>query len=349
MANTVRELEARLTSRRLPLLLCVLSSISLFSCHTSDDAAAAAKQLATTSTDLANYYSALSQIVAADISLGNLQNSLLPHAEVLPFPDANRALLNTTSSELQKRADIAKSLQELSAAFSNLTGSTAPTDVSTAASKLGTELNTLKALPPLTGSPISVPSAIGDAGKLIVSLIQQHEEKKVAPALDATVTALKELFSKETDVYDSLNQTYLTTAASLAKYCITKNMVDETSVLAPALQPFSLTAHLPSGADTAQLKTAADTQVDESSKVLVAAYQKASAAMLQAITEMSTRIHQLATEGRMPSRGAPVDLATVENWIATSSTYLSGGSTNAASATASAAFTTPTSAKKPKK
>jgi len=322
-------------NRRLPFLLFLLCSIFLFSCKTSDDANAAAKQLATTSTYLANYYSALSQIVTADIALGGLQNSLLPHADVLPFPDANRALLNTTSSELQKRADLAKALQDLSIAFSNLTGSTAPTDVSNAASKLGTELTTLKALPQPTGAPISIPSAIGDAGKLIVSLIQQHEEKKVAPALDATVNALKELFSKEADVYDSLNQTHVTKAASLAKYCIKKNLVDETSVLAPALQPFSLTAHLSSTADTAPLKTAAETQVDETSKVLVAAHQTASAAMLQAITEMSTRIHQLATEGRMPSRGTPVTLTTVENWIGTASTYLS-----------STTSTTPASTKK---
>jgi hypothetical protein len=329
-------------------LMLLLCSIFLFSCQTSDDASAAAKQLATTSTDLANYYSALSQIINADIALGSLQNSLLSHADVLPFPDANRELLNTTSLELQKRADLAKALQDVSSAFSKLTGSTAPTDVSNAASKLGTELTTLKALPKLTGTPIPIPSAIGDAGKLIVSLIQQHKEKKIAPALDATVSALKELFSNEADAYDSLNQTHLTLAASLAKYCIDKNLVDETSVLAPALQPFSLTAHLSSTANTTPLDTAAKTQVDETTKVLVAAHQKASAAMLQAITEMNARIHQLATEGRMPSRGTPITLTTVENWIATASTYLSSASTNTASAAANTGSTTPTSNKKSK-
>ena len=48
-------------NRHLALLLCLLC---LASCKTSDDATAAAKQLATTATDLANYYGALSQIVA---------------------------------------------------------------------------------------------------------------------------------------------------------------------------------------------------------------------------------------------------------------------------------------------
>jgi hypothetical protein len=177
-------------------------------------------------------------------------------------------------------------------------------------------------------------------------LIQQHEEKKVAPALDATVNALKELFTNEADLYDSLNQTYLTKAASLAKYCIDKNLVDETSVLAPALQPFNLTAHLSSTTDTAPLKTAAETQVDKTNKALVAAHQKASAAMLQAITEMNARIHQLATEGHMSSRGTPITLTTVENWISTASTYLSSNSTNTNSSTATTTSKTPSSTKK---
>lgn len=329
-------------SIRFPLKLLLLCLVSLCACHTSDDATAAAKQLATTSTDLTNYYSVLVQIVADDISLGNLQNNLLPHADVLPFPYANRALLNTTSSELQKRADVAKALQELSSAFSGLTGSTASTDVSNAASKLGSELTSLKVLPPTAGAPISIPSAIGDAGKLVVSLIQQHEEKKAAAALDATLNGLKELFSQESDVYDSLNQTYLTKAASLANYCIDKNLVDEASVLTPALQPFSLMAQLRSDANYLPLKTAAKTQVDETTKVLVAAHQKASAAMLQALTEMSTRIHQLATGGRMPSRGIPVTLTTVEKWISNANTYFPSTSMNTSPSTASNGSLVPT-------
>ena len=317
-----------------PYLALLLCSVFLFCCKTSDDAAAAAKQLATTSTDLANYYGTLSQITTAAITLGDLQNSLLPHANVLPFPEANRALLDSTIAELQKRADLAKALQDLSVAFSKLTGSTAPTDVSNAASKLATELDSLKALPSPAGSPIPIPSAIGAAGKLITSLIQQHEERKIAPALDATVNGLKSLFSNEEEAgaYDSLYHTYLTKAGSLAKYSIDENLVDVTSVLAPALQPFGLTPKLSSTADTAALKTAGEAQIEETNKALDATHQKASAAMLQAITDMSARIHQLATEGRMPSRGTPIALTTVENWINTASTYLSA-STNGGSST----------------
>jgi hypothetical protein len=320
-----------------------------FSCKTSDDASAAAKQLATTSTDLANYYSTLSQVTTTTITLGGLQNSLLPHGTVRPFPDEVRTLLNTTLSELQKRSDVAKALQGVSTAFSSLTGSTASTDVSNAASKLATELGTIKALPSLAGSPIPVPSLIGDAAKLIVSLIQQHEERKLAPALHKTVTALNELFSNEkaAGAYDSLYYTYLTRAASLAEYSIDSNMVDEASVLTPALQPFSLTAKLSSTANVAPLKNAAKAQVEATSKALDAAHQEASVAMLQAITDMGTRIHQLATGGSMPSRGTPVTLTTVENWVSTASTYLPA-STNTGSAAANTSSTTPASSNKPK-
>jgi hypothetical protein len=304
----------------------LLSAILLLSCKTSDDAIAAAKQVATTSADLAGYYSALSQIAASDIALSELQTSL----QGVPFADADRAMLSDTASELQKRADIATALQGVSTAFSSLTGSTAPTDVSNAASKLASELTTLKPVQLPSASPVSLPSAIGDAAKLIVSMVQQHQERKIAPSLDATLKSLNVLFSNERDLYDSLNKTYLNLAGALAKECIDKNFVDDTSVLAPVLQPFSLTARASSATD-ASLRDAAKTRVDAVLTTMVSAHSKASTAMLQAITEMNTRVHQLATEQRMPSRGAPVTLTTVESWINTASSYLSNGSAGSTS------------------
>ncbi len=332
-------------SRRLPILLC---AFFLFACHTSDDATAAAKQLATTSTDLANYYTAMSQIAAATITLGDLQNTLLPRGNVLPFDADTRALVSTTAAELQKRAEVAQALQGLSSAFSSLTGSTAPSDVSDAASKLADELTTVKALPQLKGSPISLPSAIGDVGKLLVSVVQQHEERKAAPAIEKTVNLLSDMFSAEKDAYDSLNETYLTKAQSLAIYCIDQNLVDNTSVLAPVLQPFSLTGRVSSAADNQQLKDAAKAQVNTTKQSLVTAHNNASVAMLQAIQEMGKRFHQLATGGSMPSRGTPLTLTTVENWIKTVSPYLSSSSTNASTAAATTGSTATGSGKKPK-
>jgi hypothetical protein len=327
--------------RRLPVLGLLLCAILLSCCQTSDDATAAAKQLAATSADLASYYSALSQIVTANVALGDLLNSLLPHTpEFPPFTEANRARLMTTSSELQKRADLAKTLQDVSTAFSNLTGSKTSTDVSNAASKLGTELKTIKSLP----EGPAMPSAMDPAGKLLETLVQEHEEVKIARELDPTMSALEMLFSQEKPAYDSLYQTYLNLAAVLATQSIEKGLVDEGSVLAPALQPFGLTGQHSSAADpadTSALRALAGAQVDTKNKSLVVAHNAASDAMLKAITEMSKRMHQLATDGRMPSRGAPVTLTTVEHWISADSSSAAKSTCSMAPTAAPASTLTP--------
>ncbi len=332
--------------RRLPFLLC---AIFVLACHTSDDANAAAKQLAATSSELANYYSVMSQIAAATVSLGDLQNALLPHGNILPFSAETRELVVTTSAELQKRADVAKALEGLSSSFSSLAGSTAPSDVSDAASKLANELTTIKALPNLKGSPISLPSGIGDVGNLLVSAVQQHDEKKAAPAIEKVLSSLSDMFAAEKDAYDSLNETYLTKAASLAAYSIDQNFVDDTSVLEPALQPFSLTVRGSAAADNPQLKDAAKAQVASTKESLVVAHNNASVAMLQAIQEMGKRFHQLATEGIMPARGTPLTLTTVGNWITAMSPHLSSSTTSTSTAAATSSSTTPASSGKPKK
>ena len=158
---------------------------------------------------------------------------------------------------------------------------------------------------------------------------------------------MEELFSDEqkAGAYDSIYHTYLTTSASLATYSIEHNLVDVTSVLAPALQPFGLTGNPASTANIATLTPAAEAQIDATNKSLDAAHQKASTAMLQAITEMSARIHQLATGNSMPSRGTPITLTTVENWIATANTYLSA-STSTPTTSATGNSTTSANGKK---
>jgi hypothetical protein len=185
---------------------------------------------------------------------------------------------------------------------------------------------------------------VGDAAKLVVTLVQEHEERKAAPAMDATLSALKTLFSQEQPAYDSLNKVSVTLAGSLARYCIDQNLVSDASVLSPALQPFNLTASLPSGGNSASLNAVAKTRVDEQTAQLVAKQNAASVAMLQALTEMNTRLHQLATEGHMTSRATPVTLTTVENWVATAGNYVS--TTSASPAAASTASKTPSKSSK---
>jgi hypothetical protein len=164
--------------------------------------------------------------------------------------------------------------------------------------------------------------------------VQEHKERQMAQGMDATVDALKSLFTNEKEAYDSLNQTYVTLAGSLARECLRRNLVDPASGLAPALQPFSLSAQLSSASDTSGLNAIISDQLNETSSLLVSAHASASTSMLQGITEMGTRIHQLATEGKMPARGTPISLANVENWITGVKTLPPGTTASSASATA---------------
>jgi len=181
----------------------------LVGCKTSVDAAATATQLSTTSQDLAAYYGAMSGIIEDSASLGELQSSMLGTS----FGPQDIVLYQDTELELQKRAALAKSLQALATAFSQLSGSTAASDVSTSANNLATELVSIKALP--SGPPI--PDALGQAAKAIVTLIQERQERKATALLDGLILEISKLFSAEKPIYESLYATYFALADSLDK------------------------------------------------------------------------------------------------------------------------------------
>lgn len=290
--------------------LCLLLCFELMNaCKTPDDATAAASQMATTSQDLVAYYSALTQVMDNTIKLNQLQSALLGTA----FGSQDLAQLQETRLGIQQRANLAKTLQSLSANLSKLTGSTAASDVSTSANKLGTELVTVKALP--KGPPIS--TALGDAGQAITLLIKERDERKAAVLLNSTISAVSKQFTAEKQVYESLYATYFALAASLAQESIKRNWVEESSLLTPALQPYGLS---PSAGPQAQnlsivLNSYAEQQIATLSASQVAAQQKATEGMDQALQEMSKRIDELATGKGMHSRGSPVSLADVEAWL----------------------------------
>ena len=294
--------------RILLLSFVVLFSSLVVSCKTSDDALAAAKQMTATSKDLGDYYGALSKVVDDSIKLNEIQAALLS----VPFNDQDRAQLSTTMQEIQKRADMARALQGVTFAFSQLSGSKAPSDVSDAASKLGQEMVSLKALP--SGSP--VPDAMGKAASLVVRLVQEHKEKEAAKALDATFSALAEFYAKERPAYDSLDKSYVTLAKSLANELVDRGMIDRNGLLAPALTPFGLSAQVLPSIRSQEFKGLAKLQIKQQASAQISAQQEASAGMEQALQDMSKRIHQLATENSLSLRGAPLSLSDVEKWIA---------------------------------
>lgn len=277
-------------------------------CKVSDDATAAAQQMAATSTTLTDYYGAIADSLTDTIALNELNESLLG----VPFGDADRKQIETARAEILKRRDLAQALARLSTSFGTLTGSKASTDVATAATALGNELISVKALP--GGSP--VPDALGKAGNFLIQLIQQHEEKKAAQGMDDTMKALVELFKKEQPVYDSLARQHIMLASQVAKPLIDRRAVDPTPLLQPALKPFGLTANPANTQIEDTLRTLAKSRLAAATDVGTKQAEDASTAMLKALEEMSSRIDLLATEKPMPLRGNPFSLKVVESWAA---------------------------------
>jgi hypothetical protein len=292
--------------RQLALLAIFLGAAA--GCKISQDATAAAAQLASTSKDLSGYYKAMSGVVEDSIQLGRLQSALLG----TPFGPQDVAVEQETIDELQKRSALASSLQNLSSAFSSLTGSTAPGDVATSANNLATQLVTIKALP--SGPPI--PELLGQAAKAIVLLVQERQERKAAKELDGLVAGVAQLFKSEEPVYESLYATYFALAGSLAKESIKRNWVDGSGLLHPALKPFDLA---PAAAAAASINTSLEGYLQQSlasqATEREASQHKATEGMDEALQEMSKRIHQLATEKSLLAIGNPPTLADVEAWL----------------------------------
>lgn len=290
--------------------LVVLSALlftSLSACKVSDDALAASQQMTSTASTLNDYYSTLEDTVSDTLALYELDAAL----SGIPYSDDDRKQQETTRDELENRKHMAASLARLAASFATLTKSSSASDVDTSATALGNELITIKALP--AGSP--VPDVLGKAGNALMQIVQQHDEKKTARAIDQTLQSVGDLFEKEKPVYDSLTRTHLRQASAIAKDLINANSVDFSPILTPALKPFSLSALPPNTQLQASLKPLALARLDGATTDATRKAEKASAAMLDALREMSSRVHLLATEKPMPIRGEPFSLKLVEAWV----------------------------------
>ena len=289
--------------------LCLLTVIaSMTACKVAEDAKAGAAQMTTTAADLSAYYATLAQTMKNTIALEQLQHGLLG----VPFEAQDRAQLDDTLHELQKRSDMAQSLARLAASMSTLTSLTVSSDVSTAASNLGNELIKIKALP--TGSPI--PDAVGKASNILLQWILQKKEKEAARAMDETLAALLALYTTEQPAYDSISRTHIALAAQLATVLADREAVDPASLILPALKPLGLTPLPANAALRTTLKPLAAEHIQAAAKDATQQQEAASAAMLDSLKEMSSRIHLLATEKPMPMRGAPFSLKVVESWVA---------------------------------
>lgn len=278
-------------------------------CKTSDDAAAAASQLSSTATTLANYYAALDTLVSETDQLYQIQAAVNP---IAPYDSQTQTLVKDTQTEIEQREKLASALTTMAQTFAKFNGSTAASDASTAAGNLNSAVTALKL--PASMSPSNV-NLMKDAVSLIVKAIQEHKEREAAAAIDKFTGALDTWFTSEEPLYNSIGETYANLTLSLIQPLIEKGQVDASSFLNAVFSPYGLTPQI---TDTA-LRNAAQSvlaaQTSKKSAALAAAQVTATTNMEKSLSEMASRIHTVATDKPMTLRSAPATLADVQNWI----------------------------------
>jgi len=289
------------------IALFVATLVFPVSCKTSDDARALAGQMTATASSLSDYYATLAQLADNHAKLERLQQATLG----VPFDPQDVAQLQDVQADLQKRSDMAHALADLAAAFSGLSGSSAPSNVSASAANLGAALS---AIPQLPGSSYA-PTALQSAGKIITQLIQERDERKMAKAIDPTMAAVSEMFSQEKPVYDSIDRTYIGLAQSIALDLVNRNQVDPNSLMAPALKPFDLSSRVPTEQLSPGVADYAREQIKNKTAAEISAHSQASDSLDAALKDVSKNTHALATEGHMAEPIFPITLSKVESWI----------------------------------
>ncbi|HZZ37702.1 MAG TPA: hypothetical protein VFE06_01135 [Acidobacteriaceae bacterium] len=285
----------------------VLSALTLTGCKTSDDAAAAASQMAATSQQLCSYYKALQTTFQQTDELYQLNEQL----NSKPYTAENQQLLKNNEAELAKRAQLATDLSSLSEGFGALSASATPSNVASAASQVEADLDKL--------SPVKASSTEQGALKLAVqqlaSAVQEHKEREAAKAMEGAAQSLSDLFAKETEIWNSTEQVYSQIAANLASSLVDANVTDNGAVLEVALTPFGLIRNGSIGDMNGKLAPVAKQQITTKKAAMDEAYRSATDGMAKALAQMAQRIQALADGKPMTERRAPLSLATVQAWV----------------------------------
>lgn len=290
------------------LWICLVLFCAVVSCKTADDARAVAAQMSATAHNLHDYYDAMMEVVEQHEKLEHLQNALLG----VPLDEQDIAQLKTARDELEKRADMAQSLAELSEAFSALAKSKAPEDVSQSAANLGNALSAIQQLP---GASLA-PEALQRSGEILTRLAQEHDERGMAKQMDPTMAALSEMFSKEKSAYESINRTYIVLAQSLALELLQRNKVAAETLTMPALKPFDLAPRLSEEKLPSGLEEYARQQIQEKGQAEITAHHAASTDMDQAMKDLSKHIHELASGRHFTGQAPQPHPLSVRHWVA---------------------------------
>lgn len=296
--------------RSLVVVLLVLC-VGLGGCRLSKDAVAASQQMSATALTLEAYYDALLQEQGETISLLEIDSAL----SGVPYRAEDSKQPVDTEAELLARKQMAVSLAALADSVTTLTNLKSANDAQVSATALGNALISAKALSPES----TVPGSLGEAGRLLIRLAQQHDERKAAQAMDQTLAAVCDLFAKEQPVYDSIGRFRFRQAAAIAKDLEATNALDVTPLLNSSLQPFGLGALPVSPEVQTRLRQLAMQRVQRTVQEQAQRQGDASVAMLGGLREMSRRVHVLATGGRLAARSQPVPLHTVNEWLHTMS------------------------------
>jgi hypothetical protein len=302
LRNFIRKNAARL------LLLHIFLLGAAVSCRTSQDTKTAASRLAGTAEDLHLYYVSLSKVVEQHEKLERLQNALLG----VPLDQQDLNQLKTAHEEIEKRAEVAKSLAELAQAYSELANSQAAEKAAQSAENLGSALSEIKQLP---GSSYA-PETLERSGNLLVTLARKHDERKMAQAMDPTITGLSEMFSQEKPVYGSIHRTYIGLAQSLALELVRRHQVDARSLLLPALKPFGLPPGESGENLSPGLEAYAQQRIHERGQSEIAAHEAALTYLEEALKDAAKQIHTLASGEHLTPAPPQPHKSSVERWTA---------------------------------
>jgi hypothetical protein len=320
-------------SRKLRIATTAIVFFLLFAngCRTSDDAAAAATQLATTASALTNYYAALNTLLADTDQLYQIAAAIDP---MEPYDAQTQAYVTDTEAEIQKREKLAAALTALAEEYAKLSGSTAATDASTAAGNLGSAIAAVN-IPRVTVSDTDV-ALMSSATELIIKAIQEHKEREAAVAIDKFSTAFDVWFKAEEPFCNTIGKNYANVTSALAKQLIRLGQVDPSPFLDTVFDPYGLTPQLSDPTLKSKVQTVLAAQVDTRTTALAAAQEKATEDMEKSLTEMTSRIHLVATEKPMAIRTAPVTLNDVQKWMSSVPELKTGSGKSAAKPSSSA-------------
>jgi hypothetical protein len=271
-------------------------------CKTQEDAAAAAKQMASTSRDLSAYYLSLDHILA------ETQDSYQAQFALQQVPPED---LSETRAQIRLRADMADEIGNVSALFQKIAGSSAASDASASAANLNAEIVSLKGLTSNDAETQMVTTGI----KEIVALIQQHEEVQAARKVGPLCHNLSIFFDSEKASYLSIQEGYLKVARSVSKGMVNANQVDTSPVFLSALQPFGLAPAVDKASVKDNMQSYLLAQIEANYKLKLDEGQKAAGALSASLKEMDARIDLVAHDKPMQFREPPFSLETVKGWI----------------------------------